>query len=90
MEARSVGSGTRRSRAPRGLGGDGRSGQRISQLIESSFGLRNLSPDSGTGSGRAVSRGAFSAAALALKGMRGTGTDNGTRPRRQFRGMRAV
>ena len=66
----------------RGLGGDGRSGQRIRQLIESIFAPRNLSPCSGAGSCCAVSRGAFSAAALALQGREVRNRTSGTRPRR--------
>ncbi len=83
-------SGVRRNRRLGGLSGDGRFGHRISRLIESSFGPRDLSPYRGTGSGRAVSRYAFSAVALALKGREVRERTSGTRPRRQLRGIRAM
>ena len=67
-----------------------RSGHRTSRLIESSFGPRDLSPYRGTGSGCAVHWPAFSAEGLALKGREVRERTSGTRPRRQFRGIRAM
>ena len=75
-------SGVRRNRRLRVLSGDSRSGHRISRLIASCFGTRDLSPYRGTGSGCAVRRRAFSAEALPLKGREVRERTSGTRPRR--------